>query len=871
MEGIVYKGRKTNEISFPLGGIGAGCVGLAGNGRLIDWEIFNKPNKGSLNGLSHFAVKAERDGKVLDARILQGDLHPPYSGQLGVKMYSGFGFGASRENLCGMPHFRKHAFKGGYPFARLSFGGEKSFPGKARLLAWSPFIPSNDKDSSLPAALFEISLSNNTRSQIDYTVVAALSNPFGQGGAVNRYSSDAGLHQLYMSNSLIPSDSTDYGDICLSTDAKDVSFQEYWFRGGWCDSLETYWQELLRPGRFKNRSYKEGRQGCWEGRDTGHIAAHVRVKPGAKARIRFAITWNVPNCRNYWNNGSNERAEKAGIPKIWKNWYATQWRDSADSGKYALQNWKRMAFDTELFQSLLFGSSLPKAAVDAVSATMSVLKSPTCLRLEDGTFYGWEGTGCVGGCCEGSCTHVWNYQQALAFLFPKLERSMRTANYKYCVDENGGSHFRIQLPLGVKAAPEDFRPCADGQFGDVVKTYRDWKISGDTDWLRSVWPSLKKTIEYAWSPENKDKWDPEKTGVLHGRQHHTLDMELFGPNSWLTGFYLAALKAAAEMADVLGEPDFARELRGIFERGSKWTEENLFNGEYYGQRLNLKDKDFLKSFEAGGASMSGGVMEAYWSEELGEIKYQLGGGIALDAVLAQWHANICGLGRVFDQARTARTLRANYKYNFKKSMRDEYNPWRIFSVNDEGGAVICAWPRNRERPAIPVPYSQEAMHGFEYAAAVHMIQAGMLDEGMEIVKSVRSRYDGEKRNPWNEIECGSNYARSMAAYALLNAFSGFQFDMPRKSVSFNPIQKGKSFACFWALDGSWGRFSAAKGGKASIELAFGTMDLKSVGLPFAPRKIYLGRKAVDFEMEDGQAVFKQQVRLEKKQALRFTA
>ena len=188
--------------------------------------------------------------------------------------------------------------------------------------------------------------------------------------------------------------------------------------------------------------------------------------------------------------------------------------------------------------------------LDAAGANLSILKSPTTVRLEDGTFYGWEGCHPAAGSCEGSCTHVWNYQQALPFLFPALERSMRTADYKYNLNAAGGMSFRMSLPLGTGNETE--RPCADGQFGNVMKTYRDWKLSGDEAWLRGLWPAVKRSIEYAWSPDNADRWDPEQTGVLWGRQHHTLDMELFGPNSWLTGFYLGALAAAKEMAEALG-------------------------------------------------------------------------------------------------------------------------------------------------------------------------------------------------------------------------------------------------------------------------------------------------------------------------------
>ena len=183
---------------------------------------------------------------------------------------------------------------------------------------------------------------------------------------------------------------------------------------------------------------------------------------------------------------------------------------------------------------------MPRPVLDAVSANISILKTSTCLRLEDGAFYGWEGCHANSGCCEGSCTHVWNYAYAMPFLFPNLERSLRELDYRYNQRADGGMSFRLQLPLGSPRS--EFRPCADGQFGGVLKVYREWKISGDTKWLRRLWPAVRKSIDFAWAETNLDRWDPDQTGVLHGRQHHTLDMELFGPNAWLTGFYLAAPK-----------------------------------------------------------------------------------------------------------------------------------------------------------------------------------------------------------------------------------------------------------------------------------------------------------------------------------------
>ena len=854
-ESFVYRGSKTNEISFPLGGIGTGCIGLAGNGRLIDWEIFNNPNKGSVNGFSHFAIKAESGGQVLDARVLQGDLHPPYAGALQGGRFSSFGFGPRREYLAGVPHFRDVAFKGTFPIAELAFL-DAGFPGEVTMTAFNPFIPLNDRDSGIPAAFFEIVVTNPTDQPITYTVCGTLNNPL-PGNSVNRYERTYRAHWIQMTSDGAAPGDLDYGTLTLATGSTsndpcdedyacgdfatlspdDVSYQEYWFRGRWFDDLEVYWRDFTAPGGLENRRYPVEAAGQ---DNPATLAVRVHVAPGETGRVRFVIAWHFPNRTNDWNPGAGECACEKGIANRWRNYYTFLFRDSEISARYGLGYWDSLYARTRAFQSSLFNSDLPPAALDAVSANLSVLKSPTVMRLEDGTFYGFEGCHPDAGCCEGSCTHVWNYAQALPFLFPALERSMRDADYTYNQRPDGGMPFRLQLPLGV--GPTGFRPCADGQFGDVMKAYRDWKICGDTEWLHGLWPAIKRSIEFAWSESNADRWDPEQTGVLWGRQHHTLDMELFGPNAWLTGFYLGALKAGAEMATALGDDEAAVTFRAIFERGKAWVDANLFNGEYYIQKIDLGDKDVLMPFATSAGSMVGDTLASYWDEEHGEIKYQIGDGCSTDQLLAQWHANLYGLGDLFDpdQARTA--MASLFRYNFKSPMRDFFNPCRIFGLNDESGLVIADWPDHAgvpvRKPVIPVPYAQEAMHGFEYAAAIHMIQAGLVDEGMAIVSAVRARYDGERRNPWNEIECGSNYARSMASYALLNAFSGFTFDMVKSEIGFDPILQGrKLFRCLWSLDAGWGTITVTP---ERVELAVlaGSLTLKALHLPFlSPGKI----------------------------------
>jgi hypothetical protein len=489
---------------------------------------------------------------------------------------------------------------------------------------------------------------------------------------------------------------------------------------------------------------------------------------------------------------------------------------------------------------------MPKEVIDAASSNLSVLKSPTVLRLEDGSFYGWEGVHELEGSCEGTCQHVWNYAYALCFLFPELERSIRDMEFNFSTDENGRMGFRIMLPLGRKMT--DFRACVDGQMGAVIKCYREWKISGDNKWLEANWENIKKVLEYAWSENNEDCWDLDKDGVLEGRQHHTLDMELFGPSSWLEGMYLAALKAAAEMADFLGDTQKAQEYREIFDKGYRWTKENLFNGKYFIQKVDINDKRITDKFDAS---------PKYWNDETKQIKYQIHEGSSIDQMLAQWHADIIGLGEIFDKEQVFDALSEMMKNNYKPTMREFVNPWRIFSVNDEAGTVICDYPHGTEKPKIPIPYCEETMTGFEYSFAGLLCSRGKIDDGLKVVKAVRDRFDGEKRNPWNEFECGSNYARSMASYALIPILSGFEFDMPHHHIGFNPY-KANDFKCIWSLADAWGNFEV-NNNTVKINVCEGEINLKSLSLKFCSKVSYvkIDGKDVDFEFKNGIIYFKE--------------
>ncbi|MCT4545273.1 MAG: non-lysosomal glucosylceramidase [Vallitalea sp.] len=825
----IYSGEFTTEISFPIGGIGTGCIGLGGNGRLIDWEIYNRPNKnGSTNGYSFFAIKCENNDGTVFTKVLNSDLNNGYNGN-GDGDWT-YGFGVKREYLSGMPHFKEAEFTGTFPMASINFKDEKA-PVDVKMTAFNPFIPLNDKDSSIPCGIFMFEVTNKGDEEARVSLAGSLSNPFSKGG-VNTYIESNQIKSIKFGTTKYDKDAVEYGDMILSTMDEKVSRQTYWYRGEWFDNLMVFWDDFSQPGTLKDRVYNHAKDSeSWNATvnfcDVGTLCSEKIIRPRETKTFQFMIHWYFPNFINYWNPG------KIKDPK-WKNYYATIFKDSQDAMNYTWKHFDRLYKETLCFRDALFGSTFPDYIVDAIASNLAVLKSATCVRLTDGTLYGFEGCHTHAGCCEGSCTHVWNYVQSTAFLFPALERSMREIDYKSNQNEHGKMFFRMLLPPGRGGEEQSNelagtgKAAADGQMGGVFKTYREWKISGDDKWLAKIWPAVKKALEYAWSPDNDEWWDRDSDGIMEGIQHHTLDVDMYGPNSYIAGYYMLALRTASEMAEAVKDADSERYMN-MFENGKKWVNNNLFNGEYFHQKVDLTDKRYPID------------------DEIGEMKYQIGEGCHIDQVIGQWYAHVLGIGYIFDREKVIKSLKAIHKYNFVDAFREYPNPYRVYALNDEKGTVICTWP-NGNRPKVPVPYAAECMTGFEYQLASHMIYEGLIDEAFKVVAAIRERYDGKKRNPYNEIECGSNYARSMASYGLLLALSGFEYDMKKQHIGFLPKINQNRFNTFWCVNSAWGSYESKENQKV-LQVKYGSIQLKSIGLKYANqvKKVFIEDKEVDFE------------------------
>ncbi|MBP9000358.1 MAG: hypothetical protein KBG08_08895 [Bacteroidales bacterium] len=785
------------EAAFLLGGIGTGNISIGARGELKDWEIFNKPGKGNKLPLSFFSIYTrDSDGKIT-AKILESKIKPPYSGPHGYRSGALDGLG----ELAGLPRLDKAEMKVEYPFVNIDFQ-DPQLPVKMTLEAFTPFIPLNPEDSGIPCCIFRYKAKNITSRPVDATVAFSLLNVVGYDGEEIKIEDFSGNHNelrlegkisgIYMYSEQFAQDHLKYGSLAILVPESEITAKPDWLKGEWWDGVQDFWDDFSTDGLLEPQSVTKAvgsdmKLDMYSRLSPGSIGIPATIRPGEEKEFVFILTWYFPNRIKGWWKISGQENETI------RNHYALLFEDAWNVGRYVTGNLQRLTEESRKFSKALYNSSFPDFVLDAVSSNITVLRSNTCFWLENRYFFGWEGISDRVGSCHGSCTHVWNYAQTLAFLFPSLERSMRDIEFSLETDEEGAMAFRNQQVFGWEKF--NFPPAADGQLGTIIRLYREWKISGDDSFLKKLWPRAKKAMDFAFS-----RWDTDGDFVLDGKQHNTYDIEFYGPNSMTGSMFYGALKAAAEMARVMGEPETARRYEKALALGSRRMDELLWNGEYYIQLLDDEDK----------------------------YKYQYGSGCLSDQLVGQYLCHVTGLGYVLPQEHVRKAVYAVFKYNFVENFGNFPGLRRTYALNDEKGLVLCTWPKSGH-PRHPMVYCDETWTGVEYSVAASLIYEGFMEEGLKLVKAVRDRYDGYKRNPWNEVECGHHYARSMASWAVLLALSGFVCDMPAKRIYFNPRINRNKFYTFWSTGTAWGTYSRiekTEGGPVEhkLEVLYGNLD-----------------------------------------------
>ena len=800
-----YKGEYLDRIAFPIGGMGTGMFCIEGSGAISHMSIRHKPE--IFNEPCMFAA-IHLKGVEYGTKIIEGQ--SPHWKRFGLPG-AGNGLG---QTTWGLPRFKDASFISRFPFAQIELEDEE-MPVKVQLTGWSPFIPTDADNSSLPIGAFEYTFTNTGSKEIE-AIFSYNSRNFVQVQRRGVSSIGSIPNGFVLSQSGTAEEPFRQADFAIFTDEPGTKVDHCWFRGAWFDPLTIKWNDLC-DGIIKDNKFEEGSPGA-------SLFVPFKLAANESRTIKVYMTWYVPY--SDMNVGTAAKTEEdmpivdgfelccAADSGTYRPWYSSKFKNITEVSDYWLKNYDDLKSKSTIFKDAFYSSTLPAEVIEAVSANLSILKSPTVLRQYDGRLWGWEGCGDNWGCCPGSCTHVWNYAQAVPHLFPSMERSLRETEFMVNQNKDGHQTFRSALP--IRPVIHDFHSAADGQLGGIMKAYREWRIFGNNAWLKSLYPNVKRSLDYCI-----EVWDPRETGALEEPHHNTYDIEFWGADGMCTSFYTGALQAIVLMGKSIGE-DVSR-YETLLSKSIDYMENKLYDGEYFIQNIQWKDLNApdpieLQSFQTQYSKEAIAVLEKEGP------KYQYGAGCLSDGVLGSWLLLVCGMPEAIDKAKITSHLVAVHKYNLKENLLNHANPQRpTFAMGDDGGLLLCSWPKGGKLQ-LPFVYSDEAWTGIEYQVASHLMFEGEIEKGLDIVRACRKRYDGRIRNPYNEYECGSWYARAMSSYGLLEGMTGIRYDAV-DGILYIDSRIGDNFTSFLSTNSGFGNVGL-KNGKPFLDVKYGSINVK---------------------------------------------
>ena len=775
--------KSKNELNFigmPVGGINTGTVYLGGDGRLWLWDIFNSQQEGidpksvDWGTELHVGKKVRsRDGSayVQPAR----DIRPMEQGfafkiQVGKQTYLKKMIADDWDEI---------VFEATYPMASIRYIS-KELPVEITANVYSPFIPLDEKSSGLPCTIYSFSVKNNSQMPVSVSILGWLENKVSIKSAGskdirrNEVLAQGKLKtvqaSINLNGSLLQLQDPDFGTLGIASlggDSKAIT-------------------DLRFPVTLA--SFAQQNEKLTEKTTDQQLIAAVRtvyqIKPGATVEAHFSIAWHFANLK------LNQAIQDRG--RYYANWFSS----ASEVLTYVHQNFSSLSNTSKLWKNTWFDSSLPWWFLERTFSNISTLATTTAHRFRSGRFYAWEGV----GCCEGTCTHVWQYAQAVGRIFPGIERDTRQRiDLGLSLQPDGMIWYRGEV---VKTA------AIDGQAGTILRIYREHQMSADKKFLNKNWEKIKLATEWVI------RQDKNQDGMEDTPIENTLDAVWDGEIAWLVGLCIAAVKAAGAMAAEMKDSEFEKICNEYVIKGSRNMEEKLFNGEYFIHRPDeIKGREKLGSYNT----------------------------CHIDQVYGQSWSHQVALGRIIDKEKTLKALQSLWKYNFTPDVGPyikERTGGRPYALAGEGGLVMNTNPKNETRPygdniTWQLGYFHECMSGFEHQVASHMMAEGMTDEAMVITRMIHDRYHAAKRNPFNEIECSDHYARAMASYGTFITACGFEYHGPNGHMAFDPKLNPEKFKAPFTSAAAWGSYEQERDAqklRASLLVQYGELSLNSFSL-----------------------------------------
>ncbi len=829
--GFVTTYKKTkNELQYigmPIGGIFTGTVYLGGDGRLWLWDIFNE----NQNGIDPKTIDWESDlhvGKKVRPQDGSAYVQPakdirPIEQGFAFKILSGKNTIIKKLEAADWDEI---LFEATYPMAKLHYI-DHSLGLDITADIFSPFIPLDEKNSGLPCTIYSFSIKNKTKNDISVSLLGWLENkvsPKSKKETDMRLNTSEINNGSTILNSSIKLNGTENQDKKADYGTMAIAAVK-----GKC-IVNTAFSLPLTAASFLDENYLPTEKVVSAGPLMNSVCSNHIIKAGQTIQADYVIAWHFANLT------LNPIIQGKG------RFYNQQFKNAVEVVKYVATNFSALSTQTALWRQTWYDSTLPWWFLERTFLNISTLATTTAHRFESGRFYAWEGV----GCCEGTCTHVWQYAQAVGRIFPAIERDTRErVDLGLSLKSDGMMLYRGEV---VKT------PAIDGQAGTILRIYREHKMSPDKIFLQINWDKIKLATTWVL---NQDK---NGDGMEDTPIENTLDAVWDGEIAWLVGICIAAVKASEQMAIEMNDSSFAKTCATYVSNGTKNMEEKLFNGEYF-----IHKPDEIKG-----------------REKLGSYNT-----CHIDQVYGQSWAHQVGLGRIIDKEKTISALKALWKYNFTPDVGPyikERRGWRPYALAGDGGMVMNTNPSNEAKPygektTWQLGYFHECMSGFEHQVASHMMAEGMTDEALTLTRMIHDRYYAGKRNPFNEIECSDHYARAMASYGTFISACGFDYDGPNGYIKFAPKLNAEKCKIPFTSATAWGSYEQLQRDQnfsAILKVKYGNLFLNKITLdakaPVTAAKIYIGTKLVNAKMvKQGQTFtfhFENKIELKKGQELK---
>jgi uncharacterized protein (DUF608 family) len=780
-----------------IGGLGTGSVELRKNGQFYNWTILNNwplgtgapltvksyPGNHADQSFFFFLVRYQVEGESPRIKLLQLNNSLSEGGMQSIDYYYPWMSAVDRID-----------YSACFPVTTMTFT-DREMPLRIHLEAFSPFIPHDARNSSIPGAYFNFRVEATGEKPVKVFLVATLRNLAGYDVIDKHFISRAyegeGYRGFAMTCGGMDPEHPSAGEMGIFSLSDASSYYLGW------EHKHPYYEKLLVSDRFENINDTDGRNREVDGRLVGRvqhgnndqrcfssIGVDRVLDPGERFENSFVLAWYFPNLYGGVSSspdpGEADYALDIVPTRILGHYYNNHFSSCGEVGLYLAENRETLTRRTIGFQENFYHSSLPPYVLNQVNSQLNTFITSSVFT-EKGTFAIREGMtpekpwgpfGTIDVSLYGS--------SSIIALFPELQKSMMHAHRRIQSDD-GEIHHGLQADVDLEH---------NGTWGvfhriDLVPNYiqmvlRDFFWTGDREYLEAMWPSVTRGIDYILTRRDKDDdMMPDMEGIMSSYDN----FPMYGLASYIQSQWLAAMTSVKKAALVTGDRKTGKLAGEILEKGTRLMEEKLWNGSYY----------MLSNDYTGDRGKDDGVLT--------------------DQLVGQWVAHQSGLGHMLAPERVRSALAS--------VMGTSYI--------DGFGLRNCTWPSTPdlfpiEESNLWVDQANTCWSGVELAFASFLLYEGMVEEAEKVISTVDDRYRRAGLY-WDHQEFGGHYYRPMSAWSILHGYLGL--GIADGHYTFDPRSGDGDYTMFFSHGNGTAHYSRSDEG-IGIHVRTGEMGISSL-------------------------------------------